>query len=164
MYPAVAIANYFLELAKKEHKDIDPLKLQKLVFIAHGWHLGIHEAPLVKERVEAWEWGPVIPSVYHAFKHFGRRPVTEPGEDAEWNPLGSIEPIVPKVEESDRKTTDFLSEVWKIYGKYSGIQLSNLTHEKESPWDKVRRANEDHRWLVIGDDIIQKYYRELSVA
>lgn len=151
MYPAVAIANYFLEIAKKEHKVIQPMKLQKLVFLAHGWHLGIHGKPLVSERVEAWEWGPVIPSVYHAFKYFGRKQVTELGE----SPIG--------IEEIEQETKDFLYEVWKIYGKYTGIQLSNLTHEKGSPWDIARHDNEGQKYLVIKDDIIEDYYQKLSV-
>jgi len=163
MYPAVAIANHFLELAKNEHKIIQPMKLQKLVFLAHGWHLGIHEKPLITERVEAWEWGPVIPSVYHAFKQFGRKPVTESGESPAWNECGSVVSTIPRVNEDDQETKDFLREVWKIYGKYTGIQLSNLTHEKGAPWDIARRGNEGQKWLAIGDHIIQEYYKNLSV-
>lgn len=38
---ALAIANYFIELAHKESKDIRPLKLMKLVYIAHGYILAM---------------------------------------------------------------------------------------------------------------------------
>ena len=32
----------------------------------------------------------------------------------------------------------FLSVIYNIYGGYSAIQLSNMTHESGSPWDRVR--------------------------
>ena len=46
-YSAKEIANYFLELSAK--KDISPLKIQKLVYIAHGWHLALYGEPLVQD-------------------------------------------------------------------------------------------------------------------
>lgn len=54
-YSAKEIANYFLELSAK--KDISPLKIQKLVYIAHGWHLALYGEPLVQDELaEAWEY------------------------------------------------------------------------------------------------------------
>lgn len=40
---ALAIANYFIDLAHKDNKPIRPLKLMKLAYIAHGFALaGFH--------------------------------------------------------------------------------------------------------------------------
>lgn len=39
----LAIANYFITLAKKEDKLISTMKLQKLVYFAHGWCLAFAE-------------------------------------------------------------------------------------------------------------------------
>lgn len=55
---ALAIANYFIELAHKESKDIRPLKLMKLVYIAHGYILAMLDKPTdgaKLEKVEAWQ-------------------------------------------------------------------------------------------------------------
>ena len=70
MYSAIAVANCFLDIADAQSRPITPLKIQKLVYIAHGWHLAIYEEPLIVELVEAWKWGPVIPLLYHEFKNF----------------------------------------------------------------------------------------------
>ena len=51
------------------------MKVQKLVYYAHGWHLGLADAPLIGELVEAWRWGPVIRSLYAALAEFGNQPI-----------------------------------------------------------------------------------------
>jgi uncharacterized phage-associated protein len=76
-FPAEAVANEFLELAKKDGEALSPMKLLKLVYFAHGWHLALTGEPLIEEPVQAWQFGPVIPSIYHQFKRFGSGPINE---------------------------------------------------------------------------------------
>ena len=66
-YTAFHIANYFLWRAWEEGVEVTPLKLIKLVYIAYGWNLVLNKdrPKLFEERIEAWKYGPVIPSVYH---------------------------------------------------------------------------------------------------
>src|SRR5256885_15287234 len=66
-----SIANYFIQRGIDSNKSVTPMKLQKLIYFAHGWYWAIKNEPLIDESVEAWKYGPVIPSVYHAFKHYG---------------------------------------------------------------------------------------------
>ena len=77
-YPSAAIANRFLEIAKRSRALVDPMKLQKLVYFAHGWHLGFDKGPLCSEFAEAWRWGPVFPNLYHEVKRWGSAPVMSP--------------------------------------------------------------------------------------
>src|ERR1700676_3931940 len=76
-HSALAVANWFLARAAADGKSLDPMKLQKLIYFAHGWSLALTDIPLIEEHPEAWDYGPVIPSVYHEFKLFGRKPITE---------------------------------------------------------------------------------------
>ena len=53
-YQAVAIANAFIDIGKQNNAtDLTPMKLQKLVYFAHGWNLGATGRPLINEEVEA---------------------------------------------------------------------------------------------------------------
>ncbi len=76
---SIAVANAFLDLAKKSEEEITHMKLQKLIYIAHGFNLSNFDFPLIDEQVEAWRYGPVIRSVYDEFKSYGHDPITKYG-------------------------------------------------------------------------------------
>ena len=153
MYSAIAVANYFLDVASRDSEALTPMKIQKLVYIAHGWHLGLHGEPLITEPVEAWRWGPVFPSLYHEFKKYGREPITGKGTEGGETP-----------DDPDEDTREFLNEVWKNYQPYTGVQLANLTHEPKTPWDstidpyKGKSSIPTH--LEIKNETIREYYKE----
>lgn len=107
----------------------------------------------VNERPEAWDYGPVFESLYHELKGFGRSDVDTYLE--EMNPqTGQREPIMPA-----RSNTEFwglLEQVWDRYGHFSGLELSDLTHESGGPWEKARQNR--NGWLE--DETVRDYYRE----
>jgi uncharacterized phage-associated protein len=53
-----------------------------------------------------------------------------------------------------------MDQVWKVYGKYTGIQLSTLTHQRGTPWEITRRLAGVSG--VISNDLIEQHYRTLS--
>jgi uncharacterized phage-associated protein len=64
-YPASLIAQLFVNRAIKEGNPITQMKLQKMVYVAHGLYLASHNEPLIKENFQAWRFGPVVPDIYH---------------------------------------------------------------------------------------------------
>jgi len=173
MYDALAIANYFLDLAKADGKRLDPMQVQKLVYFAHGWNLAIKNEPLVSERVQAWRYGPVIPSVYHAFKKYGNGTIEGNAAECQlpqesWFTQGWSTEIPFSIrdngdEQKNQFTERLLERVWRAYGGFSGIQLSNITHEPGSPWDKAWNGSGGGlRSSVIGDDVIREYFMNQS--
>lgn len=152
-YSALAVANYFLDLAKKDGVGLSPMKLQKLIYFAHGWHLAIYDGgPLINEQLQAWDYGPVASSVYHEFKKFGGQKIECFGIDFD---LENDELITPRIPMNDSRTIALLNKVWSVYGKYSGVQLSNLTHEQNSAWSKAREENPGLRDVGISNDLIK---------
>ncbi len=155
MYPAVRVANFFIAKGLSEGESITPLKAQKLVYFAHGWHLALYGQPLINEDIQAWKFGPVVPSLYHRLKEFGNNPI-------EW-PIGefsggySTMEVVKEVEEKDQPFLDF---IWKLYGKIPALQLSALTHVSNSPWDRVLAENGGYTTgnLPINNEWIKEYF------
>ena len=158
-YSAKAIANYFLELAAKESEKITPLKMQKLVYIAHGWYLALYDEPLVDDEcAEAWEYGPVFPSIYHEFKHFGGDPIAELAVDLDYNELSEEwEAWKPSIDGRDKNMRAFLNHIWKLYKGFTGGQLSALTHEEGTPWEKTRNKKGRIRNAHIENQDIKEY-------
>ncbi len=141
-FPAAAIANYFLDKGDSEERLITPLKLQKLVYYAHGWYLGIREKPLINEQVECWPYGPVVPSLYDAFKHLGNQAICERAtgyyydEDGHHYGEVCIDNCGVRGEEIE-DVKAHLDEIWEAYSRFPATQLSNMTHLHGTPWREV---------------------------
>lgn len=162
-YSTLAVANYFVQKGHDESLPVDPMKLQKLIYFAHGWHLAVTGEPLIDETVEAWQYGPVIPTVYHTFKRYGRYPITAPGMDFDGESFYC--PALPAAAEEESLAV--LDRVWETYGRrFTGIQLSNLSHEAGSPWqitwDRAQQAGK-LRGTDIDDRLIEDFFRAQGV-
>lgn len=158
-----AIANFFLALAESEGRSITPLQLTKLVYLAHGWYLGVTGVPLLNENPEAWPYGPVLPSIYHEFKAFGNRPITRHATELDWNTFDWKEITLPTDSSLD-SLRHFLRAVWGLYGKKSGLELSSLTHKPGTPWYKTwsELGGKDRKGVDIPDELIRQHYQELK--
>src|SRR5438105_2506122 len=143
-----AIANYFIQKSAEDKIPLTPMKLIKLVYIAHGWYLGLANKPLIREPVEAWKYGPVIESLYHAYKRYGNSPL--PPE------AGTTATIVDNQHQDVQR---LLAKVWEKYSKFTAVQLSTITHQPNTPWSAVYDPNESHK--IIPDAVIKEHYQSL---
>lgn len=149
-YSAKAIANYFLYRANAAGQEITPMKMQKLVYIAHGWHLAIHGEPLIDEPVEAWRYGPVIPSLFQAFRKYGASPIAEHVDGVGRHALDNV-------------NTQTLDDVMEAYGEMSAIDLMRLTHADDSPWSSVRDEDDfSSCGEIIDDGRIKDHFAQLD--
>ena len=157
---ALAVANYFVELSERDKVPLHLLGLVKRVYIAHGFSLAITGRPLIDprfDRIEAWKYGPVIPSVYHSFKHNKYDPIKEPAVIARWSASEAKEKFdVPKLENEDDKR--LVELIWKRYIKLSDRDLVSLTHEPGTPWSMAYIEGENR---VIPDERTRDYYEKV---
>lgn len=146
MADARIVANRFLDLARESGRPLTPMQLLKLVYIAHGWMLGLTSRPLIDQQVEAWQYGPVIRDLYNSTRGYGRSPI--------------MSPIPGVVGSLDSGQQDMIRQVYDIYGKMDGIALSNITHMPDTPWDNTYKPGTFGR--VIKNDVIAAHYRRLA--
>ncbi|MGK0176166.1 MAG: putative phage-associated protein [Lentimonas sp.] len=143
---AQAVANKFLEMAEQLGGLLTNMQLQKLVYIANGFHLGFTGKPLTFDKIHAWQFGPVIPCLYKTLQKFGNGPVTG---------RLNAEDTIP----GDSFAFKVIDQVWQAYGRMSGSKLSALTHLPGSPWHKTWERDEN-RFGVISVEMIADHYRE----
>jgi uncharacterized phage-associated protein len=146
MHSSLAVANRFLELAQASGKTLTPMQLLKLVYLAHGWMLGLQGRPLISDDVEAWQYGPVIPKLYNAIRHFKSDPVAGPLR-------GDSDAL-------DETEADIVRQTFEIYGSKTGPALSRLTHMPGGPWGMVYERGKFG--TDIPNDIIEDHYRQLA--
>ena len=115
MYDVRAIANWFLDRAKKDGEQLTSMKLQKLAYVSHGWHLAFYEEPLIHEAVEAWKWGPVFRSLYREFKEYGSMPIDKRATAFDGASLEERVIDIADYGEGSAQTAALLESIWKVY-------------------------------------------------
>lgn len=143
---ANAVADYIIRFYHKHGDLITNLKLQKLVYYAQAWHLGLYNKPLFDEEFQAWISGPVQPELYERFKKY------------QWNPISEDnETVLPEHIE------EHLQEIIQVYGKYEAYYLERMTHEEE-PWIIARAGipSDQSSNAVISQQDMQRFYQPTS--
>lgn len=136
-YSAMAVANAFIQRAQEgKLNGLTPMKLQKLLFFAQSWSLARDQEPLMDDVFCRWQYGPVIPSLYHDFKEYGANPITALGGHVVCRDDKLIK-VTPYIGKDDVESWALIDEIIKVYGEYSGSQLSAITHEEESAWART---------------------------
>jgi uncharacterized phage-associated protein len=159
-YSPRIVANALIRKALEHGEKLTHLKLQKLVFFLHGWHLATTGRPALEgENVEAWPYGPVVPSLYHELKHYGSRGIEGYLQEPDMR-TGAITSYVPPPE--DQHMWQLVDYVWRRYGRFSAIELSNMTHKPDSPWWRARATSPS---APIPDESIRAHFvHELEEA
>ena len=158
IYKPSWVANTFLMRAKRDGvADVDPLKIQKLVYCLHGWHLAVRGHPAVGERFEAWPHGPVLASLYHQFKQYRYHRIV--GLASDIDPISGNQSTLA-VSEDDDQFFNVFNRVWARYKDYSGQQLSDMTHQPNTPWSYARQNGMQY----ISDKMIRDHFIQLSRA
>jgi uncharacterized phage-associated protein len=158
VYKPAWVANTFLWRAKEDSVfDVDPLKIQKLVYNMHGWYLATTGYPVVGERFEAWPAGPVLSSLYQKFKKYRWNKIDDLAIDIDPQ-TGESKALI--VAPSDERFYEVFQAVWQRYKGFSGSQLSALTHAEGTPWSRARAEGRQY----ISDDEIRAHFIELAKA
>jgi len=164
MYDPRSIANLLLDKADSRDISVTNLALQKLIYFAHGMYLTKTKKPLVSGYFEAWQYGPVHPTAYRAFKDSGADPIKirAYGRDIITGLKKELE--LP----SDIHIHDLIQQVLLSYGNMSAGRLVDLSHAKGAPWayivDKAR--TEVAFGMRIPDSIILErfQYHKVSIS
>ena len=135
VYSALDVARYIINYANDHNMIISNLKLQKILYFVQLEFL-LNGKTCFNDNIEAWDFGPVIPDVYHEFKQYGAFAIPKISyvyDDSDG--LFNLKKISykPQIEECDKK---IIEDVVNECNQYSAGQLVEITHN-QSPWKET---------------------------
>lgn len=145
-YSVFAVANAFIELSKRDGIPLTNMKLQKLVYIANGFCWATLGRPLFEDDIHAFEFGPVIPTLYNRLKRYGS---------------SEIEDFINKDESrliENGQAMRIVKQVWEAYKGFDAYKLSAITHQANTPWSDTWQTS---RFGIISPEKIKNYYQGL---
>lgn len=150
---AVDVAAYILDLAASEEEPelVSHLRLQKILYYAQGWSLGMRGRELFGDPIEAWTDGPVVRSVYKVA----------------WTSKHS--PVAPsslrRARELGADDQQFVASVWQAYRQFSAVSLRDMTHQEE-PWLKAREGlvGPVPSDRIIEVDVMRDYFQKRAAT
>ncbi|HEX8064537.1 MAG TPA: type II toxin-antitoxin system antitoxin SocA domain-containing protein [Allosphingosinicella sp.] len=161
MYDVRDIANYVLDTAETRGVPITNLSLQKLLYFVHGWFYSIYDRPLVRNKFEAWQHGPVQRVIYDQFKVCRNAPIR--GLRATYIDPENGESVYrePTVDPDHARLID---QVLDKYEKFSAGQLVEQSHVEDGPWEYVWQQAEEvvYPGMKIPDSMILEHFRRLD--
>lgn len=121
---------------------VDPMSLEKLVYYAQAFHLALSDEPLFSDEIQAWKWGPVVPSVYKRYAGYGSDPI--------------ITLVDGEAVHVGERVEHFLADLVGFFGRNTAINLSRATH-LESPWIEASKRQD----TTISQYEMKEFYSSL---
>ena len=148
MYNALSVAHYIINYCNEQGRGISNLKLQKILYFVQAEFLVStpNNRPCFKDRIEAWDFGPVIPNVYHQYKFFGSSII----------PSGINDALAPYFEEISLDDQVMIDSIVDNASRYTTSQLVQITHN-QAPWKNAYRRGFNNE---ITNKAILDYFRE----
>ena len=133
--PALLIANTILHHSLKGGYSITHMKLQKLIYFVYKQYLKETGDTLFDEPFLAWKNGPVLRSVYDAFRGFD-------GDVINRYMLFDNEKTPRIISRKNEAFYQTMNHILEHYHKYTGWELSRLTSKKGTAWAKAVTRND----------------------
>lgn len=153
MYKAIEIAKYVINYSEEIGNPISNLKLQKLLYYIQAAMLVEKGKKCFDDPIIAWEFGPVVVSVYQAYREYGRGelPVQEMSREMIFDPV-KMKIVFSKPRNVEIQHRKIINKVIESYAHVKNpFELVKKTH-KEDPWQDTNLNKE------IDCDKIRKYY------
>ena len=144
MVNALNVGNSILKKAFAEDIDITPMKLQKMIYFTYRGFLQETGSPLFNERFEVWKYGPVVPSVYAAFRSYGSNAIRKYATESDGRTVLIVN------EDASLVFKGVIGDIWSSCKSLDGIYLSSLTHQEGTAW---RKAYETQSPYLLDEDI-----------
>ena len=157
-YNVLDVCRHIINYSEKEDYGVSNLKLQKLLYFVQAYFMleKKDHAPCFHEKIEAWDFGPVVPEAYQEWAKYGRCdiPLIESymviDQDNIWNSY-RVQYHDDIIDEDDKKLID---RVIDRFADYTATDLVSLTL-CQRPWMDTYVEGQNNE---ITTDAIRRYF------
>jgi len=132
MYAAIDLAKYIVTKCTHDDTPISNLQLQKILYYVQKAFLDAGKAAF-SDDIQAWQFGPVVPSVYYFFCGFGAMPISSTYEDC------------PIVASPDKEIIDSIVEAKRNLNPW---ELVAETHKPMGAWARTYNNGAGNRQTI----------------
>lgn len=133
-YPVRDVSHYIIVYSNKKDYGVSNLKLQKLLYFVQAFFLINDCPPCFDEKIEAWDFGPVVPEIYREYKRYGGMdiPTIDYYVKFDKKNIWNTERIYYEdiISDDDK---EMIQAVVDKFAHCSATFLVNLTHNQD-PW------------------------------
>lgn len=141
-YDALDIAKYIIRWCDKNKLRITNLQLQKILFFIQKESIRKRGYGIFSNRIEAWQYGPVVPDVFYQFAGFGAMKLVL-YEDL-------FSDVSPK-DIIDDKSKEIIEEILREYIHVSPWDLVAKSHVLNGAWSNSISMGE--KYPITDQDI-----------
>ena len=144
MCPVLELAKYIVVKCIKDKHPISNLQLQKILYYIQREFLQKLCRSAFTESIEAWQFGPVIPSVYYYFCGAGAMTITlcdEPDQSALSTFSREERAIINNIVEEKRMLNpwDMVSETHQAGGAWAKVYNGGYGNRGLMPTEEIRK-------------------------
>lgn len=163
MFESMDIADYFVLSSLKQNIEINNLKLQKLLYYFYAMNLVNGNENPFHEKFEKWQYGPVLPSVYHSYKQFGGFEISEVPKHFRFNKQkDEFESYQFNEKNLPDSLRDIIDDFVRNLSKFSPFDLVERTHQHDEWKESEQLINMGIKNLEYNDDATREYFNSNS--
>lgn len=141
IYRASEIAKYIIYYERFNRRYINNLRLQKLLYFIQGKFLLRKKEPCFSDKIEAWDFGPIVYTVYREYCYYGLLNIPIP------------EKSYFLIEKEDK---ELINSFLDYCADYSTSTLAEITRS-QPPWQKAHNRISSKE---ISIDSMYNYFTE----
>lgn len=140
MHPAITIAKYVVAKCARDTTPISNLQLQKILYYIQRDYVRKTGRGLFGDKIEAWQFGPVVRDVYYTYSVFGGSPIRcfDDSVYLEDSIMAMIDPIIEEKRAMDPWL--LVEDTHKPGGAWNQIYQNGNGYRNEIPMDLIRTA------------------------
>lgn len=156
IYKVLDVSRHVINYSNTQDYGISNLKLQKILYFIQAFFLVSTPEQCFEEKIEAWDFGPVVPEAYREYKQYGSGDIPSISYIIKFDDEDIWESKVTKykddvISEEDKRR---IESVVDKFADYSATDLVTITHG-QTPWKNAYRRGQNNEITI---EAIKEYF------